>query len=232
MRRFIFLIGLFAAIVGTANLLTSCKEDSSATITKDIIGKVEKKIPLEETPNLGIIPSLQLQYKEAKNILDSLMRLRSEEAKEKFKEGSSMEDAIRQAQILSDEKKAMKKELEKFFKERIMVEAKKLDGKVLDCKVDEGQYSEVKAKLVCAKDSSILSPFNIEVEATLKRPFRSVVSYCEWQYQDAHGGKLQDGAMSSPEWIGLKAGDKLSMTFPIGVQYEKAMAFKRLYFHG
>src|SRR3712207_4969211 len=167
MKKKNILFALCAIGVATAGLLTACGGSNPASEVDNIVAEAEKNVPLEVSPCLGNIPSLQLQYKEAGRLLKEQIKQREQEIEDKFKDGASMEDAMRQSEIINDERKAMEKDLKQVFTERIMAEAKKLEGTAIPCMADEVQYSAVTGKLVCAKDSSITSPLVFEAEAVL-----------------------------------------------------------------
>jgi len=230
MKKTFLSILLCAAGFGTASMLTACGDSSPASQVSTFISEAEKNVPLEVSPCLGNIPSLQLQYKEAERLLEEQVKQRKQEAEEKFKSGGSMEDAIRQTEIISDERKAMKKELKQVFTERIMTEAKKIEGTAIPCDADGVQFSKVTGKLVCAKDSSIYHPLYFEAEVALEAPFKGYAAYCSWEYQDAQGQKITAGTEYLKDWKGLKAGDKFTLQFPVSTDKEQGMKLAKLYF--
>ena len=166
---------LAAIVVATAATFASCGDKNPASQVDDIVGEAEKNVAEEESPCLGSIPSLQMQYSEAQKLLDEKMKQRAEEAEQKFKDGGSMEDVFREVKKLKDEKKALQHELERIYTERIMAEAKKLEGKSVECEVDGRRFSKAVVKLVCSKDSSTTSPLIVEAELTLKAPYSGLV---------------------------------------------------------
>lgn len=226
----LFYTMLCAASIGTACLFTACGSNDPASQVDNIIAEAEKAIPLETSPSLGNIPSLQLQYKAADKLLEELVEQREQEVDEKFKGGGSMEDAMRQIEIIKDERKTMEAELKKAYTERIMGEAQKMEGTTIASRVDGVQYSKATAKLVCAKDSSIQKPLEIEAELVLAKPFGGYTPYCSWEFQDAQGQKITAGAYTKKEWKELKAGDKLTQCITLSMTGKNAMKLKQLYF--
>lgn len=194
MKKNLLRNALAAIVVATAATLASCGDKNPASQVDAIVGEAEKNVAEEESPCLGSIPSLQMQYSEAQKLLDEKMKQRAEEAEQKFKDGGSMEDVFREVKKIKDEKKTLQHELERIYTERIMAEAKKLEGKIIACETDGRRFSKAVAKLVCSKDSSTTSPLTIEVELTLKVPYSGPVGYCCWQYRDANGHELSAGA--------------------------------------
>lgn len=226
----LFLI-LFVMGMVTVNLFSACGSKTPTSQVNAIVADAEKNIPLKTSPCLGNIPSLQLQYKEANRLLKEQIKLRNQEIEDKFKDGGSMEDAMRQSEIIRDERKVMEKELKDLFTKRIMSEAKKIEGTAIPCYADGVQYNKVTGKLVCSKDSSIIStPLIFEAEAVLEIPFKGPVAYCSWVYQDAQGKEIIAGAYPINNWKELKSGDKFTQSFPIAVTGEKGMKLKQLYF--
>lgn len=230
MKKKILSLALCAAGVAAANMFTACGDSTPASQISTFIAEAEQSVPLEASPCLGNIPSLQLQYKEAGRLLEEKVEQRKQEAEEKFKSGGSMEDAIRQSEIISDERKAMEKELKQVFTERIMAEAKKLEGRAIPCDADGVQFSKATGKLVCAKDSSIYQPLYFEAEVVLETPFKGYTAFCSWEYQDAQGQIITAGAVSQKEWKGLKAGDKFTLQFPVGINAEQGKKLSKFYF--
>ena len=230
MKKTILSTFIMAVALITANALTSCGGKDAASQAEDIISEAEKSVPEEASPCLGSIPSLQMQYAEAQKLLSEKMLQRTEEMKAKFKDGGSMEDAIRQSEIIADEKKAIRADVKRIYKERIMAEAKKLEGKSITCEADGKRFSKATARLVCSKDSSITSPLTFEAELTLNAPFRGPTGYCSWQYRDASGKELSAGATPVKDWKAYKAGDILKQSDPISVSKEKALSFSKIFF--
>ena len=112
----------------------------------------------------------------------------------------------------------------------IMAEAKKLEGKSVECEVDGRRFSKAVAKLVCSKDSSTTSPLIVEAELTLKAPYRGLVGYCSWQYRDANGHELSSGASPVDDSGKYKAGDTIRQSFTLAVTQEKAKSSAKIYF--
>lgn len=216
--------------VSTVCLMTSCGGEDTSGPSNEIVSEAEAAVPETASPCLGNIPALQMQYSEAVALLKEKTKQRYEEAEQKYKDGGSKEDAERQMKNISDEKKVMEQELKQLYTTRIMAEAKKLEGKTIECEADGVQYSAAAAKFVCAKDSSITAPLTIEATLTLKKPFRGPVAYCSWKYLDSHDKEVSSGAMSLKKWKKLKAGDTLTQTFPVGVVKSDGTIFARLYF--
>ena len=158
------------------------------------------------------------------------MKQRAEEAEQKFKDGGSMEDVFREVKKMKDEKKTLQHELNRIYTERIMAEAKKLEGKSVECEVDGRRFSKAVVKLVCSKDSSTTSPLIVEAELTLKAPYRGLVGYCSWQYRDANGHELSSGASPVDDSGKYKAGDTIRQSFPLAVTQEKAKSLAKIYF--
>ena len=151
-------------------------------------------------------------------------------AEEESKDGGSMEDVFREVKKMKDEKKALQHELERIYTERIMAEAKKLEGKSVECEVDGRRFSKAVVKLVCSKDSSTTSPLIVEAELTLKAPYSGLVGYCSWQYRDANGHELSSGASPVDDSGKYKAGDTIRQSFPLAVTQEKAKSLAKIYF--
>ena len=236
MKKNVLTVLLCVMALVMAGVMISCGGDDPASQAQSIISEAEQKVPMKASPCLGDIPSLQLQFAEAKSIINEQMKQRKEEIKNKFKDGGSMEDALRAYENLNDEKKTLKQEVEKAFMQRIMAEAKKLDGKAITCEVDGKQYSTVAGKLLCAKDSSIVSPLNFEAELTLAAPYKSFVPYCTWKYLGAGDKELSAGAMplkdisSENDPKALKAGDKFTVAFYIPLVNDQGMQLEKVRF--
>lgn len=236
MKKSIFVTLLCAITLGMAGVMISCGGNNAAAKARTLISEAEQKVPEKASPSLGSVPSLQLQYSEAKSLIKEQMKQRKQEIKEKFKDGGSLEDAMREYEKLDDEEKLLAKEVEKVYLERIMKEAEMLDGKAIICEADGKQYGRVVGKLVCAKDSSIVSPLTFEAEVTLEAPYKSSVPYCTWKYIGMGGDELASGAMplkdipsvTSPS--ALKSGDKFTFSFKIAVTKEKGMDLKKIIF--
>ena len=230
MKKNLLRNALAAIVVATAATLASCGDKNPASQVDAIVGEAEKNVAEEESPCLGSIPSLQMQYSEAQKLLDEKMKQRTEEAEQKFKDGGSMEDVFREVKKMKDEKKALQHELERIYTERIMAEAKKLEGKSVECEVDGRRFSKAVVKLVCSKDSSTTSPLIVEAELTLKAPYSGLVGYCSWQYRDANGHELSSGASPVDDSGKYKAGDTIRQSFPLAVTQEKAKSLAKIYF--
>lgn len=230
MKKNLLRNAIAAIAVAMVATLASCGGKNPTSQVDAIVSEAEKNVAEEASPCLGNIPSLQMQYAEAQKLLAEKMEQRKEELKQKFKDGGSMEDAIRQSEIIHDEIKALRQELERVYTGRIMAEAKKLEGKTIACETDGRRFSKAVAKLVCSKDSSTTTPLTIEAELTLKAPYSGPVGYCSWQYRDANGHELSAGASPLREGRSYKAGDTLRQSFPLAVIQEKAKSFAKLYF--
>jgi len=235
MKKNVIVTLLCAAALGVAGVMTSCGDKSPVSQAESLMGEAEQKVPVKVSPCLGEIPSLQLQYAEAKAMISDQMKQRREEIKEKFKDGGSMEDAMRAYENLGDEEKLLEKEVQKVYLVRIMAEAKKLEGKAITCEADSKQYSQATGKLVCAKDSSITSPLVFEAELTLAAPYTGYVPYCSWKYVGAGGKELSAEAMplkDIPSAAGkaMKAGDRFTVSFNIGVIKDRGMELEKIVF--
>lgn len=230
MKKNLLRNALAAIVVATAATLASCGDKNPASQVDAIVGEAEKNVAEEESPCLGSIPSLQMQYSEAQKLLDEKMKQRAEEAEQKFKDGGSMEDVFREVKKIKDEKKTLQHELERIYTERIMAEAKKLEGKSVECEVDGRRFSKAVVKLVCSKDSSTTSPLIVEAELTLKAPYSGLVGYCSWQYRDANGHELSSGASPVDDSGKYKAGDTIRQSFPLAVTQKKAKSLAKIYF--
>ena len=224
---------LFAVVI----LFAACsEEESSSSMVKKAISVAEQNVSLEESPSLGAIPALQLQYKEADKQVKVLLEEFAKKSEEEFKKGGSMEDAIRANMILDDLKKETKEELESIYKEKIMAEAGKLDGKALTVEFDKEQFTSISAVLHTAADSSINKPFNIVAELTLAKPLPytdwSWSVEAMWEYLDADGKNITAGNKSIKDFKKYKAGDVVTVeikptTYLVG---EKAMKFAKMSF--
>jgi|LAHS01.1.fsa_nt_gb hypothetical protein len=236
MKKSFFASLLCAVTLGMASVMTSCGDNSPTSEARSLISEAEQKVPLKVSPCLGDIPSLQLQYAEAKSMVGDRMKQRMQEIKDKFKEGGSMEDAMRAYEKLNDEEKLLENEVEKVFLERIMASAKNLDGKPIACEADGKQYGAVTGKLVCAKDSSITAPLNVEFELTLASPYNSIVPYCSWKYVGAGDKELSAGAMplkdisSVKNPSAMKTGDKFTVAFYVSVVKDEGMELEKIRF--
>ena len=226
-------IFLFAAVI----LLAACgKEDSSSSMVKKAISAAEEAVPSVESKNLGTIPSLQLQYKEAEKQVKKLLEEFEEKAKEEFKNGGSMEDALRADVILKDLTKETSEELKKTYKEKIMAEVGRLDGKAMNVDFDEAQFASANAVLHASADSSITNPFIIAAELKLARPLDTKgwawIVYVNCDYMDANGEKIGSIAENVEDFEKLKAGDKVNITLKPGYSLhgENGAKLEKLYF--
>lgn len=224
---------LFAAVI----LFAACGEDeSSSSMVKKAISAAEKTVVVEESKNLGAVPSLQLQYREAEKQVKVLLEEFNKKAEEKFKKGGSMEDAIRAEMILKDLKKETKQELETIYKEKIMAESSKLEGKSVAVDFDKDQFASATAVLHVAADSSISKPYSIAAELKLAKPIAYTgwtwFVYANWECIGTEGEKLGNGSESIENFKELKADDIISFEIkPYSVPSgENGKKFDKIYF--
>ena len=62
MKKNLLRNALAAIVVATAAMLASCGGKNPASQVDDIVGEAEKNVAEEESPCMGSIPSLQMQY--------------------------------------------------------------------------------------------------------------------------------------------------------------------------
>lgn len=213
---------LFSFMVATALLTTSCGGGSKVN---EAISQAEQEVAIAESPQLGKLPSLQMQYDAAKKAVSELMKV----------EGNSLDELSKSG----EERKSALDELHKTYREKVIAEGKALDGKVIKVDFNSEYFQAVTATLKTHEisESESLRPVGVELKMTLAKPlpknrYGGSVMW-GWKYLDAQGNELSGGAAyieSSDPAMELEAGGVWTYTIEsINMPYgEKGLKFETL----
>ena len=189
-----------------ACLWTAC----GGNVVDDALKAAEQEVQIVESPALGKLPSLQLQYNAAKKSVKEALKVESLSLSEMSKKGEERSKAL--------------DELQTIYYEKFTTEAKALEGKTIKVTFDDEYFSAGTAVIKLSDDNNPMYPVMIELQMTLAKPMPKAKgffglsggpTYFKWKYQDAQGKELSAGAEyienESPA-LQLQAGEVFTYT--------------------
>lgn len=224
---------IYVMFATAATLLVSCGGGASSAVN-DAVSAAEQEVQITESPLLGQMPALQLQYNAAKKALDA-------HYKEQLGNSGNLEDMSK----TGNERKEASDELFKIYQSKVTDAVKAIDGKTFAVDVDPKAFTDGKATIIACIDStsnSITSLYKIKVELTTARD----LSMSKASVRDANDAELTSLAWYASDVKGITEDDmtgswgikntiKSGVTFYIeingvSIRNENAMKFAKLYF--
>lgn len=188
--------------------IASCGSSSvdiknSELVANTAIELAQAAEPEAESPVLGVLPSVCLQEDAAIDSIKSMSR--ESMSKIEAEHESDLKAAFEEAEEINESVKHAKEIVKTIYKERILKIGEQLIGKEIPVAFDVDQYKSAKGVITKVEQDGGVK---VAVTLVLAKPLVGRISdlkYITWEWQDAEGKVLSEGATTvRPQSEGLK----------------------------
>lgn len=170
------------------------------------IEKAEEAVAETESPVMGTLPSIFVRRSAA---LDTISKIRKEElGKIMPQDEDEVGDALKKVAAIKAAEEKAEEAVKAYFDGRIKEKAAGFVGKEFPCKFDKSQYADAKGTITKIEDNRVFANVKLTLSAPLAGGAYTSVRYVVYEFVDADGKTVQQGAADFDiSKGGLDAGD-------------------------